>query len=74
MFPMITASSNPLLAGSHLLLKTLIVAAYLIVPLFTSSSSVLQFVIIAAALDFWIVKNVSGRILVGLRWWVDFDQ
>lgn len=71
---MITASSNPLLAGSHLLLKTLIVAAYLIVPLFTSSSSVLQFVIIAAALDFWIVKNVSGRILVGLRWWVDFDQ
>jgi len=22
-----------------------------------------------AALDFWTVKNVSGRLLVGLRWW-----
>lgn len=19
--------------------------------------------------DFWVVKNISGRILVGLRWW-----
>jgi hypothetical protein len=34
----------------------------------------LQFVVIAAAVDFWIVKNVAGRILVGLRWWVDFDE
>jgi len=30
--------------------------------------------VIAAAVDFWIVKNISGRILVGLRWWVDFDE
>merc|ERR1719362_920808 len=22
-----------------------------------------------AALDFWTVKNVTGRVLVGLRWW-----
>ncbi len=29
---------------------------------------------IAAAVDFWIVKNICGRILVGLRWWVDFDE
>jgi len=24
--------------------------------------------------DFWIVKNVAGRLLVGLRWWIDFDE
>jgi hypothetical protein len=24
---------------------------------------------VVAALDFWVVKNVSGRKLVGLRWW-----
>lgn len=24
---------------------------------------------ILAAADFWTVKNVTGRILVGLRWW-----
>ncbi len=25
-------------------------------------------VVILAAIDFWVVKNVSGRLLVGLRW------
>ncbi|XP_028122048.1 uncharacterized protein LOC114319241 [Camellia sinensis] len=36
-----------------------------------SSSFVIIFVVtvLLAALDFWVVKNVSGRILVGLRWW-----
>ena len=35
------------------------------------SSSVLLFVIIVLllAFDFWTVKNVSGRLLCGLRWW-----
>jgi len=27
------------------------------------------FVITVCAFDFWVVKNVSGRKLVGLRWW-----
>jgi hypothetical protein len=32
---------------------------------------VLTFVLIVVfgALDFWTVKNVTGRKLVGLRWW-----
>lgn len=32
---------------------------------------VIQFVVtvLLIAFDFWTVKNVSGRILVGLRWW-----
>jgi hypothetical protein len=25
--------------------------------------------ILLLAFDFWTVKNVSGRLLVGLRWW-----
>ncbi|KAJ8623461.1 hypothetical protein MRB53_031990 [Persea americana] len=25
-------------------------------------------------LDFWVVKNVSGRILVGLRWWNEINE
>lgn len=32
------------------------------------------FVIILSALDFWTVKNVTGRLLVGLRWWSDYDE
>lgn len=27
-------------------------------------------VILLLAFDFWTVKNVTGRLLVGLRWWV----
>lgn len=36
--------------------------------------SVITFVtiIILGSLDFWTVKNISGRKLVGLRWWNDF--
>jgi hypothetical protein len=31
-------------------------------------------VTILGAVDFWVVKNVTGRLLVGLRWWSDFDE
>ena len=31
-------------------------------------------VIILSALDFWTAKNVTGRLLVGLRWWSDYDE
>jgi len=38
-----------------------------------SSNFVFVFVlvILTLACDFWVVKNVSGRLLVGLRWWND---
>jgi hypothetical protein len=37
-------------------------------------SPVQQFVscTLAAACNFWLVKNISGRKLVGLRWWAEF--
>jgi len=31
-------------------------------------------VMIMSSLDFWTVKNVTGRLLVGLRWWSDYDE
>lgn len=39
-------------------------------------SYVLTFVLVTilSAMDFWTVKNVSGRLLVGLRWWNDVDE
>ncbi|CAM9478586.1 unnamed protein product [Hapterophycus canaliculatus] len=38
---------------------------------FVSSSSILTYIIciLMLAFDFWTVKNVSGRLMVGLRWW-----
>lgn len=48
---------------------------YLFLYLFTSNF-VLVFVvtILLLAFDFWTVKNVSGRLLVGLRWWNEVDE
>lgn len=31
-------------------------------------------VVILAVCDFWTVKNVTGRILVGLRWWNEIQE
>jgi len=31
-------------------------------------------VILCAAFDFWTVKNVTGRLLVGLRWWSEIQE
>jgi hypothetical protein len=31
-------------------------------------------VTILSGVDFWVVKNVTGRLLVGLRWWSDFTE
>eukprot|EP00747_Dinoflagellata_sp_TGD_P168537 gnl/TRDRNA2_/TRDRNA2_195134_c0_seq1.p1 gnl/TRDRNA2_/TRDRNA2_195134_c0~~gnl/TRDRNA2_/TRDRNA2_195134_c0_seq1.p1 ORF type:complete len:229 (+),score=36.95 gnl/TRDRNA2_/TRDRNA2_195134_c0_seq1:50-736(+) len=36
---------------------------------FGSYTGTFIFVTLFAAFDFWTVKNVTGRILVGLRWW-----
>ena len=31
-------------------------------------------VVMLSALDLWTVKNVTGRLLVGLRWWNEVDE
>lgn len=31
-------------------------------------------VVILAAFDFWTVKNITGRLLVNLRWWSEIDE
>ena len=36
---------------------------------FTDKTMCYIIVITLNAMDFWMVKNVSGRILVGLKWW-----
>ena len=39
-------------------------------------NSMCCFVLISscAVCDFWVVKNISGRFLVGLRWWSFIDE
>ena len=49
-------------------------AVYLLSGWFFNSAVVFIFVCVLAVFDFWVVKNVSGRYLVGLRWWSVLDD
>jgi hypothetical protein len=50
-------------------------AFYILFSLFVKSFVIIFVItVLLAALDFWVVKNVSGRILVGLRWWNEIDD
>jgi hypothetical protein len=31
-------------------------------------------IVVLLSIDFWTVKNISGRLLVGLRWWNYVDE
>lgn len=63
-------SSHPTIAVVHIAFKLGAIASYLLLGLFTKNF-VIQFVVTVTllAFDFWVVKNVTGRLLVGLRWW-----
>lgn len=39
-------------------------------------SPILIFVVVCllSLVDFWIVKNITGRFLLGLRWWTKIDD
>jgi hypothetical protein len=63
-------SRHPGVALFHVLFKALAIAVYMFAGLFTSNFVLVCVVcILLLAFDFWTVKNVSGRLLVGLRWW-----
>lgn len=59
----------------HLAFRILAIAVYLLCG-WLVRSFVTSFVIIVLLLsiDFWTVKNITGRLLVGLRWWNYVDE
>ncbi|OMO64057.1 hypothetical protein CCACVL1_22085 [Corchorus capsularis] len=67
--------ANPKTCFFHVLFKASALGFYILSALF-ADSFVIIFVItvVLCALDFWVVKNVSGRILVGLRWWNEIND
>jgi hypothetical protein len=70
-----TVHSHPVALFFHLLFRIIAIIFYVFGTLFTSSF-ILIFVIdvLLLAFDFWTVKNVSGRLLVGLRWWNEVKE
>jgi len=66
---------HPLAAFFHVFFRALAIVFYFILNLVTDSF-ITGFIIIVLLLsfDFWVVKNISGRLLVGLRWWNFIDE
>ena len=71
----IKKSRNPLVALVTVTLKLLSILSFLFTSIFTRNEAlVMTTVILFIAADFWYTKNISGRILVGLRWWNNYDK
>ncbi|KAK6288499.1 hypothetical protein POUND7_000040 [Theobroma cacao] len=67
--------ANPKTCFFHVLFKAGALAFYILSALFFDNFVVIFVVtVLLSALDFWVVKNVSGRILVGLRWWNEIND
>lgn len=52
----------------------ILLLSYLLISYFINDVVTFILVTLLNCVDFWIVKNVSGRLLVGLRWWTTVDD
>lgn len=66
-------SSHPTALIFHFLFRTAAIGCYLFLWIIVGDAFILNFVltVLLLAMDFWTVKNVTGRLLVGLRWWTE---
>lgn len=62
--------SHPIAAFFFISFRLGALLTYLLGSIFTDNFTfVFVITILLLAFDFWTVKNISGRLLVGLRWW-----
>ncbi|ESS30042.1 putative transmembrane protein [Toxoplasma gondii GAB2-2007-GAL-DOM2] len=71
-------AKNPTVCFFHLFFKAAALAVYIAggwLLIFLKDGEIFVFVatLVLLVLDFWTVKNVSGRILIGMRWWSSVD-
>ena len=68
-------ANNPIVVFFTLFFKGLAIASFLLLGIFgVSEALIFILVVLLNSFDFWFVKNVSGRILVGLRWWNEVKE
>jgi hypothetical protein len=75
----LSKSSHPMVCIFHVLFKGLALFFYIFGGWFTGDGhggtfganfiTVTVVCMLLLAADFWVVKNITGRLLVGLRWW-----
>ena len=73
-------SSHPSVIIFHILFKASALFLYIFGGMFVGGKTGAKFImltvviILLLAADFWVVKNVTGRLLVGLRWWNKVEE
>ena len=68
-------SSHPIICLFTVLFKVLSLLSFLILEKLTKKKSVIYLAtILFGSADFWVTKNLSGRLLVGLRWWNEVKE
>ncbi|XP_050299315.1 uncharacterized Golgi apparatus membrane protein-like protein CG5021 [Anthonomus grandis grandis] len=67
--------THPYVTLFHVAFKVAAIVSYMLCGWF-SNSFITSFVVIVILLsmDFWTVKNITGRLMVGLRWWNYVDD
>jgi len=66
---------HPYCSFFHIFFRAATIVWYVLSTWFTSNFVLVMVVcVLLCAADFWTVKNVSGRLLVGLRWWSEVDD
>ncbi|XP_019398284.1 PREDICTED: Golgi apparatus membrane protein TVP23 homolog B-like [Crocodylus porosus] len=66
---------HPVASFFHLFFRVSAIVVYLLCELLTSSFiACMVTIILLLSCDFWAVKNVTGRLMVGLRWWNQVDD
>lgn len=70
-----SASRHPYVTFFHLFFRGASIVIYMFCGWFSDSFiTSFVFVVLFLSADFWTVKNISGRLLVGLRWWNYVDD
>ncbi|KAL9179797.1 hypothetical protein ACHAXT_007767 [Thalassiosira profunda] len=66
-------SAHPTACLFHILFKGMAFTLYILGSKLMEDIMVTVLCILLLAADFWVVKNITGRLLVGLRWWNKVD-
>lgn len=70
-----TSIKHPVASFFHLFFRVSAIIVYLLCEfLSTSFIACMVSIILLLSCDFWTVKNITGRLMVGLRWWNQVDD
>ncbi len=71
---LIKNASHPTVCIIMLIFKITAIVSFILLDLFVRDAVAYLAVIIIGSADFWMTKNIAGRLLVGLRWWNEVKE